>query len=91
MFALSKLAHPKGRIMHGYQDYQVVFSLQLEAIRSLEEKAKSLRVEIERHGGDYPDAECRLGTIERILGRLYGEPTGKYVRGIEHRIDLQRE
>ncbi len=55
-------------------DYQVVISLQLEAIRSLEEKAKSLRAEIERHGGDDPDAECRLETIERILERLYAGP-----------------
>ncbi len=47
-------------------DCQVVISLQLEAIRSLEEKAKSIRAEMERQGDD-SHSEGRLRTIERIL------------------------
>ncbi len=53
-------------------DCQVVISLQPEAIRSLEEKAKSIRAEMERQGDD-SHSERRLRTIERILERLYGE------------------
>lgn len=52
------------------RDYEVVASLQQEALRDLEAKAESLRTHIKREGGD-PGAESRLELIERILGRIY--------------------
>ncbi len=54
-------------------DYEVVISLQIEALRALEAKATALRAQIERKGGKDLDAAGRLETIERILGRIYGE------------------
>ncbi len=54
-------------------DYEVVISLQVEALRALEARAIALRAQIERKDGKDFDAACRLETIERILGRIYGE------------------
>jgi hypothetical protein len=54
-------------------DYQVIISLQVESLQAIEAKAESLRAQIERKEPRDPEAERRLETIERVLGRLYGE------------------
>lgn len=50
-------------------DYEVVFSLQAEALRTLEARAAALRTYLEAIQD--PEAKYRLETIERILRRLY--------------------
>ncbi len=54
-------------------DYEVVISLQVEALRALEAKAGALRAQIKRQGGKDENAACRLEVIERVLARIYGE------------------
>ncbi len=53
--------------------YEVIVELQIEAIQSLEQKAKTLRAQLQGHVGEDPDTKCRLEIIERILVRLYGQ------------------
>ena len=50
-------------------DYEIVFELQAEALRSLEAKAKALRDQIDGQGGDDDDRE-RLDAIECVIWRL---------------------
>ncbi len=66
-------------------DYEVVFSLQAEALRTFEARAAALRTYLEAIQD--PDAECRLETIERILRRLYLQDS----RRSFHRVSIPRQ
>ncbi len=56
-----------------HDGFDVIISFQVEAVQSLESKARLLKAQIQRRRGEDSEAERRLEIIERVLGRLYRE------------------